>query len=548
MRKNISNLLQKGNLTPKERSLMVVHNGVAEDREGKGFLSDADKYALVEGWQPKDNHEIKEYNKYNGGWRTVGYSELDAQTTFLQAQIAFLRANIATSYYLHTDRKKVLDRKDRFFDWSNLDGEERPNGRSVLNTVLENSGLSREYMTYRYAFDLMNEGLKQDLLKLYPDVETECDYLKAELKLYELLGDKGEASQEAREKIADLIAKRAYNEYTAALVEKKEGHEKTNGAMSNSFDLNAWSFSGYFADIPLLEVAKKCAEHCGIDYLPSKAEKAELEKAYRTKYELKDNAPVSEESILEKILTDKIEAYAEQRKTTVGELIKQTARKWLDEGLLDDHAPLFLSDKKETVNGEDTTLPHKEVFKQWLETKTKAEQKIQQMIDKGELETRMIADEILGVKREQETILGKSLYEMKGGLRFVDDYKKQAEAFMPVGFLFELIKQGGLAKQYAILLGFQDILMRLSRIYEIDLTYKVQGYIETIKRNIALLNDILRIIKDKYGSEAYMLNDCQYFMDVPQTSFVLDPDRIEPDKERLEIYYKEFEKTLGDEF
>ena len=506
---------------------MIVHNGVAEDREGKGFLSDADKYALVEGWQPKDNHEIKEYNKYNGGWRTVGYSELDAQTTFLQAQIAFLRANIATSYYLHTDRKKVLERKDRFFDWSNLDGEERPNGRSVLDTVLENSGLSREYMTYRYAFDLMDEGLKQDLLKLYPDVETECDYLKAELKLYELLGDKGEASQEAKEKIADLIAKRAYNEYTAALVEKKGECEKEKGTTDgDGLRLNAWSFDGYFADIPLMEVAKKWAKYNGIDLSNKEAD----------------------DGILEKMLVEKITACAEQRKTTVGELIKQAARKWLDEGLLDEHAPLFLSDKKETVNGEGTTLPHDEVFKRWLRAKTEAEQKIQEMIDKGELKTRMIADEILGVRREQETILGKGLYELKGGLRFVDDYKKQAEAFMPVGFLFELIKQGGLAKQYAILLGFQDILTRLSSVYEIDLTYKVHGYIETMKSNIALLNDILRIIKDKYGSEAYMLNDCQYFMDVPQTSFVFDPERIEPDKERLEIYYKEFEKALGDEF
>jgi hypothetical protein len=37
-------------------------------------------------------------------------------------------------------------------------------------------------------------------------------------------------------------------------------------------------------------------------------------------------------------------------------------------------------------------------------------------------------------------------------------------------------------------------------------------------------------------------------MDVPQTCFVIDVEAIEPDTERLEIYYKEFQKTLGDAF
>ena len=395
-----------------------------------------------------------------------------------------------------------------------LDSEDKVSNK-VMENVLENSGLAREYVTYRYAFELMDEELRQDLLKLYPDVETESDYLKATYILYEILGEKGTASPESKDAIASLVVKQAYNEYAVAPTEKKE-----------RTDLSAWSFHGYFADIPLLEIARKWAEYNSID-LPDKED---------------------DDVGLEKMLVEKLKAFAEQRKTNIGELIRQTTRKWLDEGLLDDYAPLFLSDGKETVNGEDAKLSHKEIFRKWLQIKTNAEQKIQEMIDKGKLETRMITNELLGVEHQRETILGKSLYKMKDGLRFVLDYKKQAEAFMPVGFLLELINEGGLIEKYAILLGFQDIFTRLSRIYEIDLTYKVEGYIVALQDKIAVLNDVLRIIKDKYGCEAYTLYDCRYFMDVPQTSFVIDLDGVQPEKKQLPMYYKDFEKTFGGEF
>lgn len=52
----------------------------------------------------------------------------------------------------------------------------------------------------------------------------------------------------------------------------------------------------------------------------------------------------------------------------------------------------------------------------------------------------------------------------------------------------------------------------------------------------------------KFGSAAYMLYDCRYFMDVSQANFALNPDRVEPAKEGLKIYYDDFEKTLGNEF
>ncbi len=520
MRKNFASLLQKGNLTPKERSLMVVHNSVAEDLEGKGFLSDADKYALVQGWQPKDGREISEYNKYNGAWRTAICAEIDAQTTFLNAQNAFLRGCIATSYYLHTDYEKVMRSDSRLFDWSNLNCEKRPNGKDALEAVLENSGLQRDYMVYRYAFELMDESLQQDLLKLYPDVKTESDYLYNELALYELLEGKTEPSNEAKDQIANLIAESAYNEYAAALAKQRSEQGK-----ETAVEFNPWSLRGYFADIPLLEVAKKCAEYNKLDV-----------------------SEEADESTTARLLLEAITLHAAESGTDIGTLMKQATRRYLDEGLLDEYPPLFLSDKTGTINGEDTSIPHKEVFKRWLEVRTKAELEIKQMMDEGKLEVRMIADEVFGVSREKQAVLGKGLYRLEGEMGFIEDYKKQAEALVPVGFLFELIQQSELIRHYGILLGFEDIFKRLSTVYDIDLTYKMQGYVLTIRKNLAFLNDMLGILKEKYLCEAYLFHDCNYFMDVPQACFSIDVEAIKPDTQRLEIYYKEFQKTLGSEF
>lgn len=520
MRKNFTDLLQKGNLTPKERCLMMVHNAVAEDLEGKGFLSDADKYALSQGWQPKDNSEVREYNQYNNGWRTALYAEIDAQTTFLNAQNAFFRACIAASYYLHTDYEKVIQSDSGLFDWSNLNCEKRPNAKDALETVLENSGLQRGYIVYRYAFELMDETLQQDLLKLYPDIKTESDYLYNEVALYEILRGKSEASDEAKDKIAELIAKSTYNEYRAALAEQQNKENKDSAS-----EFNPWSFHGYFADIPLLEIAKKCAE-----------------------YNELGTPEEEDEAVIAGLLLEKITTCAAQRDTDISTLIKRTARRYLDEGLLDEYPPLFFSDKQETVNGGTTSVPHKELFMRWLAASTKAELEIKQMLDDGRLELRTIADEVFGVTREHQTVLGKGLYQLEGEMKFVEDYKKQAEALVPVGFLFELIQQSELVRHYGILLGFKDIFKRLSTVYDIDLAYKMRGYVETLRKNIDFLNDMLHAVKEKFVCEAYLFHDCHYFMDVPQTCFAIDVQAIKPDTQRLEIYHKEFGKTLGIEF
>ena len=103
--KDLTSLMEKANLTPKERMLLLVHNYVAKDTTGKGILTEADKHAICEGWKPKDNYEAREYNRYNDGWRTEGGMKLDAQTAYLNAQNALLRASRLVDYAMWTDCK-----------------------------------------------------------------------------------------------------------------------------------------------------------------------------------------------------------------------------------------------------------------------------------------------------------------------------------------------------------------------------------------------------------------------------------------------------------
>jgi len=91
MRKNINSLLQKKNLKPKERILLLIANQIAIEKGKKSILTEADEYALSEGWIP-NNDEAIEYNRYNEGWRLTGFMELDAYTTYLKAENSFFKS------------------------------------------------------------------------------------------------------------------------------------------------------------------------------------------------------------------------------------------------------------------------------------------------------------------------------------------------------------------------------------------------------------------------------------------------------------------------
>ena len=153
---------------------------------------------------------------------------------------------------------------------------------------------------------------------------------------------------------------------------------------------------------------------------------------------------------------------------------------------------------------------------------------------------------------ETKTIItGESLYNLKGDFNFVKDLREQAEDFKLLGALVLFLKECSFVKDYAKLLGFKEIFKRLSKVYEIDLTYKMDKWIEKFKDEQGFLKLEFLMLADEITEASYK-GDRVYYMTESYLEDLLtmpfNPDSIEPDFEGLDIYFKEFERILGDDF
>lgn len=537
MKKNISSLLQRGNIRPKDRVLLLVADEVSQEQKGKSLLTDADRHALSKGWIPKNNEEVKEYNLYREGKRNMVFGELDAQTIYLNATNNFLRAGKCISYILFKNRftkdtktiKETISNGviDTFLNKCAFNTIKDTVNNEALNLVLGYLGLELDYTIYLHAFELAGKELQADLLALYPDARTDRRYLEQEEIIFNLFDGKEKLTQEAKEKLAELIADECKCKYSD----------------------DEWSFSGYYADIPLLEVAKKTADNCKITYKEDSEE-------------------------LEEELTTKLTNYAKKKKTTIKELLTETILAELDNtkgGLLQAYIPLFMSEGKATCNEQDTKLTHKELFKKWLEVKAEATKTIQELIDKGELKTekrnrkfkniKKFLSRIVGItdragqdditKKETKTIItGESLYNFKGDFNFVKDLRKQAEDFKILGALVLFLRNCRFVKDYALLLGFLELYKKLSNIYKIDLTYKIRDYINRFEKDLELLKFEFFMLGDDImeanykGDQVYYLNESfiEDLLTMPLAS-------VKPDtNDELKVYFDAFEKLFGDDF
>ncbi len=617
MKKNITSILQRGNIKPKDRVLLLVADDVSRERDGKALLTDADRHALSEGWTPKDNNEVKEYNLYNEGRRYIAFGELDAQTTYLNATVGFLRASKYISYILFKNRftketktikegiaNRAIDSLIGKYDIETIkdtiEGEalkdEITKGKpaiilegeaneialnnklnkhnEALNLVLGYLGLELDYTIYLYAFELAGEELQKDLLALYPDAKTERSYLEQEEIIYNLFNGKDKLNQTDKEKLAELIADECFNKHSGE-----------------------WSFSGYFADIPLLEVLNKW----GRDNNAIAKKPEDLTKHLKDGKEYKDEGEEVADlfNAIKKDLTPKLTAYAKENRREIKDIITETILKWLDEDLLDEYTPLFKSDKKATCNEQDTKLTYKELFKKWLDVKTKATETIQGLIDKGELKTtkrtrefknlfKLINKELdkdradrtlqenirkhplYNIKNldinaviveetgqdetitETKTIItGESLYNLKGDFNFVKDLREQAEDFKLLGALVLFLRECKFIKDYATLLGFLELYKKISKVFDEDLTYKIQGYIKSFNEDLEGLKMEFLMLADDImeanykGDRVYYLSE-SYIEDLLTTPF--DPASVKPDTDKLKVYFDAFKDLFGDSF
>jgi len=607
MRKNISSLLQKGNLTPKQRYLLIIQNDVAKARTGKEILTEADIKGL-EGWHAQTNEEAREWNKYNEGWKLSGRAGIDAEFIYAETKAEHFRKNIMATelaiYPFYRERLNALQalKKIKVVDINEAIAITKKQREQKLK-----DGLDFDYAIYELAFESLSDEIRKDILILDQEAEYEPSYLEDEETIADLLNGKEELTKEAKEKYAELVADRSYNKYA------KE-----------------YQLHGAFASLPIMDLAKKWAKDKGIKPRPKDYERLEktegrllkevgLNADEKTKdkiyAEIKKKEGIQsfmdeefkEYWALEENLKKILEDYARDNKTTIKEIIKATCLKWLDEGLLiNEYSPLFNSEEKDTYSG-DTKHPHKEIFKEWLKSKAEARATLQKLIDKGELK---IANAI---------ITGESLYNFKGDFKFIKEFKERVDRYdVNLGLVYadddpeqkgdnldrELLiaekdKDGkpaivsifgmslrkiesvrphyfkeveknsetylefkdediekafkdtrqSLIDGYAKLLAFSEIFKKLDKIYETDLTsFTITPKIKQVSEFIDLHNEFLdTALEDITGFGVGFGLKYEKPLKTKEDLFI-NKDRIAPDFNTTEEYGKKFYEILGDEY
>lgn len=215
MAKNITGLLKRGNLKPKDRVKLLLADSISKETDGKALLTEADRYNLSEGWTPKDNEEVKEYNNYTEGVKTLAFSELDAQTTYLNATIKLLRAGKFINYVLFKGTSKKDTIKGLFADKiinRLLNDSETDKGDEAISVILSFLGLNLEETIIGYSHNLASKDkeLQDGLAEIYPDAETRNEFYWREPdneKHKELLKKWTDIKTTARETIQGLIDK-----------------------------------------------------------------------------------------------------------------------------------------------------------------------------------------------------------------------------------------------------------------------------------------------------------------------------------------------------
>jgi hypothetical protein len=569
MKKDIIALLKKGNLTPKERYLILIQNDVIRDTTGKEPLTEADKRAL-ENWQAKTTAEAKEWNMYNEAWKLSGRAGLEAEVIYLQTMANHYRKSFIDMdlrfYPFYYDAKRHLE---------NLETIKPVNINEALDIIKRQreeklkEGLNIDYAIYQLAFNSLSKELQEDLKILYEEVEYEPSYLYQEEKLKDLLDGQDKPTKEAKEKLADLISKIIYNSYA-----------------------KQYQLFHYFASIPVLEIVERFLIKKGI--------------------ELKDIDDDNKTDRYTKIIED----YARDNKTTIEEIVKETCLEWLDDDLLEKHKPLFMSDDKNAIEG-NTKNTHSKIFAEWLKAKDEAKKIIQGLIDNKTLE--LTADKT----GQDKTITGDSLYAFNSDYKFVKDFKEQVDrydanlglvyadddpehkgkhldrelliadknkegelaifsffgmsvrrlkTFLKATEIFKEVKKDGdtildfnsenikkfyqeirddLIKCYSKHLAFLDIFKKLSKTYEADVAYIIKDRIKNLDDFIDEHNKALQIAigqGDETGQDKLGLG-YKYKRDLklPDNLFI-DKNKILADIDTYEIWSKKFEDILGDNF
>lgn len=425
--------------------------------------------------------------------------KLDMQSVFMQSRISLLASSRVLDYVLWSDCRdgKVMERLEKL----GLDVDPA----DALALMLRNSGLVLKDVVYRLAFDNLDPDLKGDILKICPEAETDSQYLDQTETLAMFFDGKATLSEDEKNRIVDMICI-PYTKYAKIFI-------------SRGLPQNDWMFHGYFADLPIIEVARKWASDAGI-------------------------------SCEEHELAGKMREYAEKRSTDVQEIFKGALLKWLDEGLFaDEYSGIWNSTGTATWGGVDTAIPHQDIFQKWMTAKAEAEKSIECMIREGKLKTESRNKTTFGVEEEVVVLSGESVYYLGEDIPFASDFKKQVSGMVPLASMVLFLKKRPFLKGYASLLAFAEVYKKISNIFEIDLGYAAAEYIELLGSDLDQADSELRYFAEKLEDANRIHHDTLVPTEVFVEDMLIRADEVKPEVcEAVESHLQEFRKIFGTGF
>jgi len=595
--KNIANLLARGNLTPREKFLLLIHNDVQRTKTGKDVLTAADKEAL-ENWHAKTNEEVREWNQLNEGWKLSGRMDIEAELHFKDAQVAYLsQLPVLMNLLVYPGDRRASFSIDALKRIKKVTIDEAVEITKKQKGVKLKEGMDFDYAVYELGFELLAAEDRKRMKELYDDIEYDHQYLDQEEIIANLYGGKAEMSDEAKDKLADLVAEKGYNRFA------KE-----------------YQLFHYFACIPLLEVARHFLKSHGIEIAG--------------KPMAKDQQADDDDENTYEAVAKAMQEYADGHGVTMKAMLREGCRRWLDKGLLDDYTPLVASNDAELLarwfatkaTARKTLLKHVAVGDLVFRDRTDEETRKEKLWSKGLygrefIEAQTVLEDLhlepklkgeLDEKRSFETfsdkvISGESLYAFKGDYAFIQDFKKrtdtydanlgivyaendpdhkgdhldqellicdlagngEAAAFSRYGMsvamlsgllrsqtLFEDFKKDGklfirfkndrlaalfaarrqeLIDGYAILLGFETVFKKLSSVYETDMAEHVAERLVALKKDIEQHNEAVRIGTNT--DEKTQKSNKRLLREEPMSfekELTIDIDAIESDKKTVE--------------
>lgn len=608
--RDLTRMLHTGNLTAREKFILLIQNDVQKMKTGKDILSPADKDAL-ENWKAKDNSEAREWNRLNEAWKHTGRMEIEVELIYKDAKVAYLaQLPVILNLLYYPSYRRMGRCIDTLEKMNMVELDEAVRIAAKQREVKLKEGLDFDYAVYQLAFERLNPDDRKRMNELYPDVETDHQYLDQEEIIANLYNGKSEFSQEAKEKLASIVAEQSYNKFA------KE-----------------YQLFHYFACIPLVEVARYFLKVKGIEVTG---------KAMAKNQEADDKNIGTCDDV-----TKAMEKYATENNTTIQVMLKEGCLKWLDDGLEEAYTPLTVSSDAD-------------LFNRWLAIKKEANSTLRKHVEVGELQIRNHTDtetikEKLYSKRLYDSefaaakevmkkvgldmtekgeldekkafekfdgavITGESLYNFKGNYEFVKDFKERTDRYdanlgivyadddpehkgdhldreLIIGnlnnqgkpnffsiynmsltilsgvfegkMLFKEFREDGktflkfidptmekifherremLIDGHAKLLAFESLLKKLFRTYETDLTGHVSERKEMVKLDIDQFNEAIRVATNTNGHKNNGWSGIFQSNEVLyfKSDPIIDLDSIKPDAKAISEHEEKLLRILGE--